>query len=246
MTVYLSTKIISPIFRGWMELGVGAAHPASNRPEVHPQKIQSQDVILRSSLSMLTNVQRMVQICLSGILVWIQFSINCTWLLTCSLQISRLNRTVTIRRLIRTGQRWPVMGTVAANLCTRPSPSVQMFYCRIIMFANRNPVDNLSDVLFAMHTEMAERTRRRCSIVISDLPSSRSSDLDLTRDFFVSHMGLDAQQRGHGGVGGWEGSNPPTLKKGTHEISANPNTFWGGGWGRVESEKTWAVSDCSK
>ena len=57
---------------------------------------------------------------------------------------------------------------------------------------NRNPVDNLSDVLTAMHTEMAEKTRRRCNIVISGLPSSRSSDLDLTRDLFVSHLGLDA------------------------------------------------------
>ena len=57
---------------------------------------------------------------------------------------------------------------------------------------NRNPVDNLSDVLSAMHTEMAEKTRRRCNIVISGLPSSRSSDQDLTRDLFVSHLGLDA------------------------------------------------------
>ena len=41
------------------------------------------------------------------------------------------------------------------------------------------------------------------------------------------------------------GSNPPTFKKGTHEIFANPKTFLGvggggvGGWGRgrVEREK---------
>ena len=40
------------------------------------------------------------------------------------------------------------------------------------------------------------------------------------------------------------GSNPPTFKKGTHEIFANPKTFfWGGGGGgvggggRVEREK---------
>ena len=39
---------------------------------------------------------------------------------------------------------------------------------------------------------MAEKTRRRCNIVINGLPSSRSSDLDLVRDLFVSHLGLDA------------------------------------------------------
>ena len=27
------------------------------------------------------------------------------------------------------------------------------------------------------------------------------------------------------------GSNPPTFKKGTHEIVANPKTFLGVGWG---------------
>ena len=27
------------------------------------------------------------------------------------------------------------------------------------------------------------------------------------------------------------GSNPPTFKKGTHEIFANPKTFLGVGWG---------------
>ena len=38
----------------------------------------------------------------------------------------------------------------------------------------------------------------------------------------------DLQWRGHGWV--WVGSNPPTFKKGTHEIFANPKTFFGG-WG---------------
>ena len=53
------------------------------------------------------------------------------------------------------------------------------------------------------------------------------------------------QWRGHGWV--WVGSNPPTFKKGTHEIFANPETFFfggvgagGGGGGRVEREKAWA------
>ena len=49
-----------------------------------------------------------------------------------------------------------------------------------------------SDVLSAMHTEMAEKTRRRCNIVISGLPSSRQPDLDLTRSLFISHLELDA------------------------------------------------------
>ena len=33
------------------------------------------------------------------------------------------------------------------------------------------------------------------------------------------------------------GSNPPTFKKGTHEIFANPKTFFGGWGGRVERER---------
>ena len=55
------------------------------------------------------------------------------------------------------------------------------------------------------------------------------------------------QWRGHGWV--WVGSNPPTFKKDTHEIFANPKTFLGGrGWGGrgIEREKAWAVSDCVK
>ena len=39
----------------------------------------------------------------------------------------------------------------------------------------------------------------------------------------------DYQWRGHGWVR--VGSNPPTFKKGTHEIFANPKTFLGGGSG---------------
>ena len=34
------------------------------------------------------------------------------------------------------------------------------------------------------------------------------------------------QWRGDGWV--WVGSNPPTFKKGTHVIIANPKTFFGG------------------
>ena len=52
----------------------------------------------------------------------------------------------------------------------------------------------------------------------------------------ITAQGLP-QWRGHGWV--WVGSNPPTFKKGTHEIFANPKTFLGvgGGGGRVEREK---------
>ena len=46
------------------------------------------------------------------------------------------------------------------------------------------------------------------------------------------------QWRGHGWV--WVGSNPPTFKKGTHEIFANLKTFWGGGEsGRVGGWGEW-------
>ena len=37
------------------------------------------------------------------------------------------------------------------------------------------------------------------------------------------------QWRGHGWV--WVGLNPPTFKKGTHEIFENPKTFLGVGGG---------------
>ena len=41
------------------------------------------------------------------------------------------------------------------------------------------------------------------------------------------------------------GSNPPTFKKGTHVIIANPKTFWWGG-GRGEGVEERDVSNCVK
>ena len=50
-----------------------------------------------------------------------------------------------------------------------------------------------------------------------------------TTDFRIHDLPYfhSAQWRGHGWV--WVGSNPPTFKKGTHEIFANPKTFLGVG-----------------
>ena len=103
--------------------------------------------------------------------------------------------------------------------------------------------------LYELHNQIAHLSKLLVTIrtdqqLFSSVNSTMHNQIATCCELFVTVRTCDrlftrVQWRSHEWV--WVGSNPPTFKKGTHEIFANPKTFLGvgvgGGGGWVEREK---------